>query len=83
MKIAQFGMNIADLNDVLSLAFAGKIVGTVFEGEKRFDMVVRSDKESRTDIEDIENLYVSTPNGEQIPLQELAKIEYSRRINGK
>lgn len=76
-KIAQFGMNIADLNDVLSLAFAGKIVGTVFEGEKRFDMVVRSEKESRIDIQDIENLYVSTPNGEQIPLQEVAKIEYT------
>lgn len=77
MKIAQFGMNIADLNDVLSLAFAGKIVGTVFEGEKRFDMVVRLNKENRTDIQDIENLYVSTPTGEQIPLQELAKIEYT------
>ena len=77
MKIAQFGMNIADLNDVLSLAFAGKTVGTVFEGEKRFDMVIRSDKNNRTDIQDVQNLYVSTPNGEQIPLQELAKIEYT------
>jgi len=77
MKIAQFGMNIADLNDVLSLAFAGKTIGTVFEGEKRFDMVIRSDKNNRTDIEDIQNLYVSTPNGNQIPLQELAQIEYT------
>lgn len=77
MKIAQFGMNIADLNDVLSLAFAGKTVGTVFEGEKRFDMVIRSDKNNRTDIQDVQNLYVSAPNGEQIPLQELAKIEYT------
>lgn len=76
-KIAQFGMNIADLNDVLSLAFAGKIVGTVFEGEKRFDLVIRSDKNNRNDIQDIENLYVSTPNGNQIPLQELAQIEYT------
>jgi cobalt-zinc-cadmium resistance protein CzcA len=76
-KIAQFGMNIADLNDVLSLAFAGKTVGTVFEGEKRFDMVIRSDKNNRSDIQDIENLYVSTPSGNQIPLQELAEIEYT------
>jgi len=77
MKIAQFGMNIADLNDVLSLAFAGKTVGTVFEGEKRFDMVIRLDKQNRTGIQDVQNLYVSTPNGQQIPLQELASIEYS------
>ncbi len=76
-KIAQYGMNIAELNDVLSLAFSGKIVGTVFEGEKRFDMVIRSDKSNRTDIQDIQNLYVSTPNGNQIPLQELAEIEYT------
>ncbi len=76
-KIAQYGMNIADLNDVLSLAFSGKIVGTVFEGEKRFDMVIRSDKNNRTDIQDIQNLYVSTPNGNQIPMQELAEIEYA------
>jgi cobalt-zinc-cadmium resistance protein CzcA len=77
MKIAQFGMNIADLNDVLSLAFAGKTVGNVFEGEKRFDMVIRLDKENRTGIKDVQNLYVSAPNGQQIPLQELAEIEYT------
>lgn len=76
-KIAQYGMNISDLNDVLSLAFAGKTVGTVFEGEKRFDMVIRSDKSNRTDIQDIQNLYVATPNGNQIPMQELAEIEYT------
>ena len=77
MKIAQFGMNIADLNDVLSLAFAGKTVGNVFEGEKRFDMVIRLDKENRSGIQDVQNLYVSAPNGQQIPLQELANIEYT------
>jgi heavy metal efflux system protein len=76
-KIAQFGMNIADLNEVLSIAFAGRIVGTVFEGEKRFDMVIRLNENNRTDIQDIENLYVSTPNGNQIPLQELAVIKYT------
>ena len=76
-KIAQYGMNITDLNDVLSLAFAGKTIGTVFEGEKRFDMVIRSDKNKRSDIQDIENLYVATPNGNQIPLQELAEITYT------
>lgn len=76
-KIARYGLNIADLNEMVSLSFAGKIVGNVFEGEKRFDMVVRLDKTNRKDIEDIKNLYISTPNGQQIPLSELATIEYT------
>jgi cobalt-zinc-cadmium resistance protein CzcA len=51
-------------------------VGNVFEGEKRF-MVIRLDQSNRRDINDLKNLYVTTPNGEQIPLQELASIEYT------
>ena len=77
-KIARYGLNIADLNDMIALSFAGKTVGNVFEGEKRFDMVVRLDKINRKDIEDLQNLYISTPNGQQIPLNELATIEYSQ-----
>ncbi|RAR46922.1 CzcA family heavy metal efflux pump [Flavobacterium lacus] len=76
-KIARYGLNIADLNEMIALGFAGKTVGNVFEGEKRFDMVIRLDKANRSDIEDLRNLYVSTPNGEQIPLNELASIEYT------
>ncbi|PZX93474.1 CusA/CzcA family heavy metal efflux RND transporter [Flavobacterium aquariorum] len=76
-KIARYGLNISDLNDMIALSFAGKTVGNVFEGEKRFDMVVRLDEANRHDIEDLRNLYVSVPNGQQIPLSELAKIEYT------
>ncbi|WP_374399175.1 CusA/CzcA family heavy metal efflux RND transporter [Flavobacterium sp.] len=76
-KIARYGLNIADLNEMIALGFAGKVVGNVFEGEKRFDMVIRLDQTNRTDIEDLRNLYVATPNGEQIPLRELANIEYT------
>lgn len=76
-KIARYGLNIADLNEMIALGFAGKTVGTVFEGEKRFDMVIRLDKTNRQDIDNLRNLYVPTPNGEQIPLQELAQIEYT------
>jgi cobalt-zinc-cadmium resistance protein CzcA len=74
-KIARYGLNI-ELNDMIALGFAGKTVGNVFEGEKRFDMVIRLDQSNRRDINDL-NLYVTTPNGEQIPLQELASIEYT------
>jgi len=76
-KIARYGLNIADLNEIIALGFAGKTVGNVFQGEKRFDMVIRLDKKNRKDIEDLRNLYVSVPNGEQIPLSELANIEYT------
>lgn len=76
-KIARYGLNIADLNEMITLGFAGKTVGNVFEGEKRFDMVIRLDQKNRQDIEDLRNLYVSVPNGQQIPLSELAKIEYT------
>jgi cobalt-zinc-cadmium resistance protein CzcA len=76
-KIARYGLNIADLNEIIALGFAGKTVGNVFQGEKRFDMVIRLDKTNRKDIEDLRNLYVSVPNGEQIPLSELASIEYT------
>lgn len=76
-KIARYGLNISQLNDMIAIGFAGKTVGNVFEGEKRFDMVIRLDKTNRHDINDLKNLYVSTPNGEQIPLQELAAIEYT------
>jgi cobalt-zinc-cadmium resistance protein CzcA len=77
-KIARYGLNIADLNDMIALSFAGKIVGNVFEGEKRFDMVVRLNETNRHDIDDLKNLYVSTPGGQQIPLSELANIEYTQ-----
>ena len=76
-KIARYGLNIADLNEIIALGFAGKTVGNVFDGEKRFDMVVRLDKTNRRDIEDLRNFYVAVPNGEQIPLSELANIEYT------
>lgn len=76
-KIARYGLNIADLNEMITLGFAGKTVGNVFEGEKRFDMVIRLDQKNRQDINDLRNLYVSVPNGQQIPLSELAKIEYT------
>ena len=76
-KIAYYGLDIKMLNDYVSTAFGGQVAGTVFEGEKRFDMVTRLNKRSRTDIEDIKQLYVPLSNGKQIPLEELADIQYA------
>lgn len=77
-KIARYGLNISQVNDVLAMAIAGKTLGTVFEGEKQFDMVVRLDEHHRTDIKDIKNLYLDTPSGNKIPLSELADISYQK-----
>ncbi|WP_100610255.1 CusA/CzcA family heavy metal efflux RND transporter [Confluentibacter lentus] len=76
-KIARYGLNISDINELISMGFAGKTVGTVFEGEKRFDMVIRLDEAHRENIENLENLYVDTPSGLKIPLTELAEIQYN------
>ncbi|KGL61975.1 CusA/CzcA family heavy metal efflux RND transporter [Polaribacter sp. Hel1_85] len=76
-KIARYGLNIADLNEVISMGFSGGVAGSVFEGEKRFDLVIRLDKEHRKNLESLQNLYVDTPNGTKIPMNELAEINYT------
>ena len=76
-KIAFYGVEPATLNTFLSSAFGGKAAGSVFEGEKRFDMVIRLDKANRYDIENIRQLQVPLASGQKIPLSELADISYS------
>ncbi|AOW21398.1 CusA/CzcA family heavy metal efflux RND transporter [Urechidicola croceus] len=77
-KIARYGLNIADLNELVSMGFAGKSAGNVFEGEKRFDLVLRLDTQHRVNLESLQNLYVDTPSGIKIPLNELAEISYTK-----
>jgi len=76
-KIARYGLNISDVNQVISMGFAGGTVGQVFEGEKRFDLVMRLDQNNRKNLASLQNLYVDTPNGTKIPLSELAEITYT------
>ncbi|MBC7862852.1 MAG: CusA/CzcA family heavy metal efflux RND transporter [Bacteroidia bacterium] len=75
-KISQFGLNIEDVNLVIRAGFAGESAGMVFENEKRFDLVVRLENENRQSIEDIKNLFVTTPNGNQVPVGQLAEVEF-------
>ena len=77
-KIARHGLNIADLNEMISMGFAGKVVGSIFEGERQFDLAVRLDAENRQDISNLRNLYVDIPNGGKIPMSELAEITYQK-----
>lgn len=72
--LAQYNMNIEDINRMVNTAFAGQNTGQLFEGEKRFDMVVRLSQDSRSSLEDVENLLVATPSGVQLPLSHFASI---------
>ena len=80
-KIAQFGLNVEDINTAVRTGFAGEAAGLVFEGEKRFDLVVRLEQGERESLEDIKNVYVATPAGQQIPLEQLASIEFKEGPN--
>ena len=76
-KISFYGLNIEEMNQQLTMAFGGAIAGVIFEGEKRFDLVVRLQDSFRTDIENIRMLSIRLQNGHQIPLTELADINYN------
>lgn len=75
-RIANYGLTIEEVNDIVSTAFAGKSAGIVFENERRFDLVVRLDSLYRTNIEDVNNLMIPTYSGNQIPLSQVATIKY-------
>ena len=77
-KLAYYGIDINTLNTTLSAAFGGEKAGVIFEGEKRFDLVMRLDKQYRTDIDDIRQLQVPVSTGQMIPFSELAEIEYTK-----
>jgi cobalt-zinc-cadmium resistance protein CzcA len=77
-KIAKYGLNVEAINQVVTMGFAGLSAGTVFEGEKQFELVVRFDEPYRKDIEHLENAAIQLPMGGSIPLSELAKISYTK-----
>ena len=72
--LAQYNLSIEEVNRIVNIAFAGQSTGLVYEGEKRFDLIVRLNENSRKKIEDINNLLIPTSTGQQIPLRHLAEI---------
>ncbi|MGA7841169.1 MAG: CusA/CzcA family heavy metal efflux RND transporter, partial [Candidatus Acidiferrales bacterium] len=73
-KIARFGINVADVEAVVQAAVGGQAATQVIQGEKLFDLVVRMKPEFRENAQQISNLLVGAPTGQQIPLSELADI---------
>ncbi|PTB96633.1 CusA/CzcA family heavy metal efflux RND transporter [Marivirga lumbricoides] len=75
-QMAQYGLNISSVNRTIETAFAGAKAGVIFEGERRFDLVLRLDSVHRTEIDHVKNLYITTKHGAQIPLNEVAEVKY-------
>lgn len=80
-QLARFGLDVQTVNQTISAAFAGQSAGLVYEGQKRFDLVVRLSEQSRQSIEDVRNLYVTAANGNQIPLAQVADVEFKMGPN--
>jgi cobalt-zinc-cadmium resistance protein CzcA len=76
-KIARYGINVADVEAVVQAAVGGQAATQVIQGEKLFDLVVRMEPEFRENAQQIGNLLVGTPAGQQIPLSNLADIHVS------
>ncbi len=79
--IAQYNLDISDINRIVNTAFAGQSTGLVFEGEKRFDLVVRLSGEKRQDLSDVQGLLIPTPQGTQVPLYQLADVQIKEGPN--
>jgi len=73
--IARYGMNIADVQQVIRAAVGGQVAGQVFEGIRRFDIYLRYPPEARSTPEDIAELLVATPSGQRVPLSQVAEIK--------
>lgn len=75
-RLAQYGVSVSDVNRVIRAGFAGEATGVVYEGERRYDMVIRLDSARRQSMADLSGLYLALPAGGSIPLSEVAKISY-------
>ncbi|MFX5574868.1 efflux RND transporter permease subunit, partial [Acinetobacter baumannii] len=73
--IARHGLNAADVHNVIETAIGGKEATEIFEGERRFSAVVRLPETYRGSVEAIRNLIVAAPNGAQVPMESIARIE--------
>ncbi|MFA4889954.1 MAG: CusA/CzcA family heavy metal efflux RND transporter [Candidatus Omnitrophota bacterium] len=72
--IARYGINVADINDVVETAVGGKVATIFYEEDRRFNILVRFPEERRNDENAIGNILITSPSGQKIPLSQLAKI---------
>lgn len=80
-RLAEYGISVDDVNKAIETTYAGAVAGSIYEGERKFDVVLRMDNADRNNIESLKNLRIPTSpdpskGGESVPLQQIAKIEY-------
>ena len=72
--IARYGLNASDVNQTIEMAIAGKSATEIYEGERRFQAIVRLPQSYRANVQDIKEITVSSPGGLRVPLEYIAKI---------
>ena len=89
VELARYGLDVADLQEWLASAIGGNTAGLIFEGDRRFELLVRFDEGIRTDLDAIGSTPIITSDGEFVPLSEVATLDYASvpnqisRENGK
>jgi cobalt-zinc-cadmium resistance protein CzcA len=73
--IARHGFNVSDIQDIIETAIGGKVATQIYEGERRFNMVLRFPEDYRSNVESIRDIMLTSPNGARVPLRELAQVE--------
>ncbi|MEY2924515.1 MAG: hypothetical protein RLZZ337_1063 [Bacteroidota bacterium] len=76
--LAHYGISAKEVNTAIETAFAGKTAGNVYEGEKRFDLVLRNNENTRNEIADLSNTYIHSSNGQNIPINSLAQVRFDK-----
>ncbi|MBZ5495787.1 MAG: CusA/CzcA family heavy metal efflux RND transporter [Acidobacteriia bacterium] len=74
-KIAQYGLNVSDINTLIETAVGGKAATQVIQGERQFDLIVRMQEPYRQNMDAIKNLLIATPDGQHLPLSQFADIQ--------
>ena len=74
VRLAGYNLSIDDINRSVNTAFTGAVAGSVYENERNFDLVVRLDSTHRSNLDNVGNLLIATPNGNQVPLSQIASI---------
>jgi cobalt-zinc-cadmium resistance protein CzcA len=80
-QLALYGLSISDFQNQVAVAMGGEIAGKFYDGDKRFDIVVRLPEEQRQDVDALSQLPITLPSGGYLPLQELANIEMALGVN--
>lgn len=75
-KMASYGVSVDDISEILETTFAGAVAGSLYEGDKKFDIVLRMDPSQRN-VESLEQLSIPLKDGTDIPLSQVADIDYS------